>query len=188
MGVTGAMPDLLAENSVKSLSLSGPDLTVSGCSFSTRPPSSAGPDFRAGIVAPFATISPILEATWLWWPDCLIHTFLSGHYLAFWVFDFLISNLDLDEWANPGLFCLFWFYSNTIIHKNCRLQWDSNTDRRSRMEVRWPLDHHHRVPNVLFKISVFCSRLVPDPDGKRFRDRGLRKVKTKTQQRTLFPL
>ena len=31
-------------------------------------------------------------------------------------------------------------------------------------------------------------RLVPDVDGKRFRNNGVPKVKTKIQERTLFPL
>ena len=49
------------------------------------------------------------------------------------------------KWFNPGLFSgLFSFFSNTIFtEKNCRRQWDSNSDRRSRRQTRWPLDHHH---------------------------------------------
>ena len=41
------------------------------------------------------------------------------------------------------LFCLFSLFSITISQKNCRPQWDSNLDRRSRRRARWPLDHHH---------------------------------------------
>ena len=48
------------------------------------------------------------------------------------------------KWANPGLFfCLFSFFSITILQKNCRSQRDSNSDRRSWRWARWPLDHHH---------------------------------------------
>ena len=35
------------------------------------------------------------------------------------------------------------FQAHILIEKNCRLQLDSNSDRRSRMWARWPLDHHH---------------------------------------------
>ena len=41
------------------------------------------------------------------------------------------------------LFCLFSFFSITILQKNCRPQRDSNSDHRSRRRARWPLDHHH---------------------------------------------
>ena len=37
----------------------------------------------------------------------------------------------------------FWFFSNTILQKNCRLQRDSNSECWSRRRARWPLDHHH---------------------------------------------
>ena len=49
------------------------------------------------------------------------------------------------KWANPGLFCLFSIFSNTILQKNCILQRDSNSDRRSRRRARCPLDHHHGI-------------------------------------------
>ena len=47
------------------------------------------------------------------------------------------------------LFCLFLFFSITILQKNCRPQRDSNSDRRSRRRARWPLDHHHGPWNAL---------------------------------------
>ena len=45
------------------------------------------------------------------------------------------------------LFCLFLFFSITILQKNCRPQRDSNSDRRNRRWARWPLDHHHGPGN-----------------------------------------
>ena len=42
------------------------------------------------------------------------------------------------------VFCLFLFFSNTILlKKNWRSQRDSKSDRQSRRRARWPLDHHH---------------------------------------------
>ena len=44
--------------------------------------------------------------------------------------------------ANLGTsFALFSFFSNKI--KTCRLQWDSNSDRRSRGQACRPFGHHH---------------------------------------------
>ena len=40
-------------------------------------------------------------------------------------------------------FCLFSFFSITILQKNCRPQRDSNSDCWSRRRACWPLDHHH---------------------------------------------
>ena len=40
-------------------------------------------------------------------------------------------------------FCLFSFFSTKILQKNCILQRESKSDRRSRRRARWPLDHHH---------------------------------------------
>ena len=47
------------------------------------------------------------------------------------------------KWADYGPFCLFSFFSNANLQKNCRHQRDSNSDRWSRRRARWPLDHHH---------------------------------------------
>ena len=48
------------------------------------------------------------------------------------------------EWANLGLFLfIFVLFATTNLQKNWRPQWDSKSDRRSRMQPRWPLDHHH---------------------------------------------
>ena len=46
--------------------------------------------------------------------------------------------------GQPRPLLLFSFLSNTnFTEKNCRLQWDSNSDRRIGRRPRWPLDHHH---------------------------------------------
>ena len=51
------------------------------------------------------------------------------------------------------LFCLFSFFSNTILNKkNCRLQRDSNTDRQSR-----PLDHHHGPKVTYDRVRTFTE-------------------------------
>ena len=48
------------------------------------------------------------------------------------------------KWANPGLiFVYFRSFQTQFYRKNCRLQQDSNLDRQSRRQARWPLDHHH---------------------------------------------
>ena len=47
------------------------------------------------------------------------------------------------KWLTPDSFCLFSFFSTTILQKNCRLQRESNSDRRSKRRASWPLDHHH---------------------------------------------
>ena len=39
----------------------------------------------------------------------------------------------------PTSFCFISFFSATIFQKNCRLGWDSNSDRWSRRRARWPL-------------------------------------------------
>ena len=42
--------------------------------------------------------------------------------------------------------------------KICRLQWDSNSDCRSRRRACWPLDHHHSPNAVIFTLaSLSCS-------------------------------
>ena len=47
--------------------------------------------------------------------------------------------VQLFKWANPASFVYFRSFQP---QKNCRRQWDSNSDRRSRMQARLPLDHH----------------------------------------------
>ena len=54
------------------------------------------------------------------------------------------------------LFCLFSFFSNTILQKHCRLQRDSNSGRQSRRRADWPLDHHHGLTMRIF-LSKKCS-------------------------------
>ena len=64
-----------------------------------------------------------------------------------------------QTFRNPASFCLFSFFSITILQKNCRPQWDSNSDCQSRRGARWPLDHHHGpsdfiVINHSFRIKL----------------------------------
>ena len=48
------------------------------------------------------------------------------------------------KWANLGLFLVYFrSFQTQFYRKNCRLQQDSNLDRQSRRQARWPLDHHH---------------------------------------------
>ena len=44
---------------------------------------------------------------------------------------------------SPASFCLFSFFSTTILQKSFRLQRESNSDRWCRRRARWPLDRHH---------------------------------------------
>ena len=55
------------------------------------------------------------------------------------------------------LFCLFSFFSLTILQKNCRPQRDLNWDRRIRRRACWPLDHHHGPPSILLCTQNNCS-------------------------------
>ena len=67
------------------------------------------------------------------------------------------------KWANPGLFfCLFSFFSITILQKNCRPQRDSNSDRWSRRRARWPLDHHHYTHLHLDKYALYEWKIRPN--------------------------
>ena len=45
--------------------------------------------------------------------------------------------------TRPGLLPIFNLLQHTFYRKNCRRQRDSNSDRRTRRQARWPLDHHH---------------------------------------------
>ena len=46
------------------------------------------------------------------------------------------------KWTILGLyFVYFWPFKN--YYKNCRLQWELNSDNRSRGWGCWQLDHHH---------------------------------------------
>ena len=42
-----------------------------------------------------------------------------------------------------NFFFFFVLFKHKLYRKNCRLQWDSNSDRRNKRRARWPLDHHH---------------------------------------------
>ena len=47
-----------------------------------------------------------------------------------------------SKWANTGLFLfIFILFRHKFYRKNCRLQGYSNSDRPSRRQARWPLDH-----------------------------------------------
>ena len=64
------------------------------------------------------------------------------------------------------LFRLFLFFKHKFYRKICRRQQDSNSDRRSRRQARWPLDHHHDPRNInsltllLSPISLFDKILI----------------------------
>ena len=53
---------------------------------------------------------------------------------------------------SPASFCLFSFFSTTILQKSFRLQRESNSDRWCRRRARWPLDRHHG-PLIKFERS-----------------------------------
>ena len=108
------------------------------------------------------------------WP--LFHYFSLFNFTYDWIRD--VDNCGCINWAivatsryncykngpTPASFCLFSFFSNTILQKNCRLQRDSNSDCRSRKQARWPLDNHQghisKIPiNNKFALNWQCSRL-----------------------------
>ena len=60
------------------------------------------------------------------------------------------------KWTNPGHFLfIFVLFKHKFYRKNCRLQLDSNWDRRSIRQARWPLDHHG--PDVTKIFQPFCG-------------------------------
>ena len=55
----------------------------------------------------------------------------------------------------PASFCLFSFFSNTILYrKNCTLQQDWNSDYQSRRQARWP-HNHHQGPSLTSQVEFF---------------------------------
>ena len=57
---------------------------------------------------------------------------------------------------------MFYFrsFQTQILQKICSLQRDSNSDRRSRRQARWPFDHHHGpwISDVSYKIFLNRKR------------------------------
>ena len=47
----------------------------------------------------------------------------------------------------------FVLFKHKFYRKNCRRQWDSNSDRRSRRWARWALDHCHHGPISIFSFT-----------------------------------
>ena len=67
---------------------------------------------------------------------------------------FKIFQLDnILTWANPGL--LFVSFPTNFYRKNCRLQQDLNSDRRSRRWACWPLYRHPRPVDELFLLMPY---------------------------------
>ena len=58
-------------------------------------------------------------------------------------FQFESAYLVFFKWANPGLFLFIFVLFNNNLQKNCRLQRESNLDRRNRRQAHWPLNNHH---------------------------------------------
>ena len=69
---------------------------------------------------------------------CKISFFEHSQFL-----DFLKRLFILFMGQPRPLFVYFRSFQAQILQKNCRRQRDSNSDRRSRRQTRWPLDHHH---------------------------------------------
>ena len=61
------------------------------------------------------------------------------------------------SWRSAASFCLFSFFSTATLQKNCRLKWESNSDRLSWKRARWPLEHHHFFSQ--YRLSVFPNIL-----------------------------
>ena len=81
---------------------------------------------------------------------CQIYWFVTDHgHLCSKQRYLLAKNLEGSQngfvkiWANPGLFLfIFVFDKLKFYRKSWRRQQDSNSDRESRKQARWPLDHH----------------------------------------------
>ena len=48
----------------------------------------------------------------------------------------------LSHLKNCPILFIYFFTFQTIVSKNCRLRWESNTDRLIGRLSSWPLDHH----------------------------------------------
>ena len=70
---------------------------------------------------------------------------------------FLLSLSFQNKMCQPRN--LFYSFQITILHKNCRRQRDSNTDRWSRRRACWPLDHHRHGPKQ--KCAIFKKWAIP---------------------------
>ena len=82
---------------------------------------------------------------------CFLYTFWKKSEMFFQkICKFLTCPFFWKNWANLGLFLFLSFFSNTIFYrKNCRLQWDTNSDFRNRWWARWspprPLVHLNHI-------------------------------------------
>ena len=71
------------------------------------------------------------------------------------------SLLFFFKWANPGLFSfIFVLFRHIFYRKNCGLLQDLNSDRRSRRQACWPLDHH---PNLYYCLAPISLPLLSMP-------------------------
>ena len=123
--------------------------------------------------------------------DLRCHLVLTFHYLM-WYYNLwslegtqLVSVLYLSFWKglylDPFLF-IFVHLKHKFYRKNCRRQWDSNSDHRKRRQACWPLDHHHhsshssgQVFTQIIKPNTNLTRCTIPPSSFRWM-RGSRKT------------
>ena len=55
---------------------------------------------------------------------------------------------------------LYLFSNKSLTENNCKLQWDSNSDRSSSEEAQWPLDNQKGPNNRLFYLQ-FSKKFDP---------------------------
>ena len=60
----------------------------------------------------------------------------------------LVIKLTLKNWTDHGLFLFFVLFLQQF-YKICRLNRDSNSNRKKRWRACWPLNNHQRSPIVL---------------------------------------
>ena len=54
-----------------------------------------------------------------------------------------ICKIIFSQKVHPGLFSYFNSFQTIFQTKNCKLRQDSNLDRWSKRQARWPFAHHH---------------------------------------------
>ena len=63
-------------------------------------------------------------------------------------------------WAEHVLFLfIFVLFKHNFYRKKISLRLDSNSDRRSRRQAGWPLDHHHGPPQQYFSKKKLCFKI-----------------------------
>ena len=71
-----------------------------------------------------------------------------------------ISSFFIKMGQPRYFFAYFRSFQTQMFHKNCRLQRDLNSERRSRRRARWLLDHHGPTDYLIFSAWNEAKQLV----------------------------